>query len=522
MENKEKNIDDLFREGLGGYAETPPPAAWDRLEKKLEVNKTANAGRSYRGYGYFAIVVLLLLLGVSIVRNIAGSSFYSPKNVASNENSVTNAPGGTNPDSTTKNANIPITQTKEIATGNNNAVDKVENEKNDQVRKNAEPGKTDRSTRTIVGNNKTDQNKRILPAGKKNHLNNYTSSETSKEKNNSKGKNGTETGENANDREIVYNSSTLNTTAKKVTGPHADEQDATGKSKEVAIAPAKPIPTKPKANLADENGTKQKARAKFNRFEAGVKAGYETGFNNDAAKKAIVSPYLQFNFTPKFSIMLQPSIKSAFLSSRRIGTPQSYYKVNNDGKTTFVDSIPVYSPDGTGLLWVRDYTYSQSHDSIVKISSIGGSYTEFEVPVLIKYSISKKFSVYGGVNVIYSKLINISEKTNITRSIPVTKPKSTISDYNAPAPTPPSIDSVITYSGTPISSYTGPQYPATQSSQVRYGYMLGFSYEYNKRWLFDALVQQASVNANMQAGYNINSALSAAYLRLTLGYKLTK
>ena len=52
--------------------------------------------------------------------------------------------------------------------------------------------------------------------------------------------------------------------------------------------------------------------------------------------------------------------------------------------------------------------------------------------------------------------------------------------------------------------------------------MLGFSYEFYKRWLFDALVQQSNVSPNIQAGYNVNTALSSPYLRFTLGYKLTK
>jgi hypothetical protein len=52
--------------------------------------------------------------------------------------------------------------------------------------------------------------------------------------------------------------------------------------------------------------------------------------------------------------------------------------------------------------------------------------------------------------------------------------------------------------------------------------MVGFSYEYQKRWLFDGLMQQTQAPANMQGGYNINSALSSTYFRFTLGYKLLK
>jgi hypothetical protein len=302
------------------------------------------------------------------------------------------------------------------------------------------------------------------------------------------------------------------------------ENQPVEKTKVLAAVTPKSTAPKSTVNKNNEEAAKGKTSPYFPRFELGIKAGYETGFDNDAAKKAVVSPYVQYNLTPKWSVMLQPSVKSAFLSSRIIGAPQSYYKVNNDGKVS-MDSSVIEITDGASFvdsLWKRTYTYSQTHDSIVKTSSIGGTYLEFEIPVLLKYNISKNFSVYGGVNIIYGKLISATENTNISQPIIKTAPPTnTIGGYYKPAPTP-TIDSVIAYSGNPISSYTGPQYPATNSSLLRCGYMIGFTWQYDKRWLFDALVQQASVPANYQGGYNINSALSSAYLRLTIGYKLTK
>jgi hypothetical protein len=40
--------------------------------------------------------------------------------------------------------------------------------------------------------------------------------------------------------------------------------------------------------------------------------------------------------------------------------------------------------------------------------------------------------------------------------------------------------------------------------------------------MVDALLQQANVKNNIQAGYNVNAALSATYFRFSLGYKLSK
>jgi hypothetical protein len=50
--------------------------------------------------------------------------------------------------------------------------------------------------------------------------------------------------------------------------------------------------------------------------------------------------------------------------------------------------------------------------------------------------------------------------------------------------------------------------------------MIGFTYAYHKRWLFDALLQQSSGKSDIKAGYDINSSLSAPYLRVSIGYKL--
>jgi hypothetical protein len=52
--------------------------------------------------------------------------------------------------------------------------------------------------------------------------------------------------------------------------------------------------------------------------------------------------------------------------------------------------------------------------------------------------------------------------------------------------------------------------------------MLGFSYEFKKRWMADMLLQQSKAKPHIQAGYDVNSALSLPYIRLTLGYRLTK
>jgi hypothetical protein len=61
-----------------------------------------------------------------------------------------------------------------------------------------------------------------------------------------------------------------------------------------------------------------------------------------------------------------------------------------------------------------------------------------------------------------------------------------------------------------------------QENMLRVGYMIGLSYEYSQRWLFDALIQHSPLKPDVKDGYNLNSSLSSPYFRLSVGYKLTK
>ena len=265
-----------------------------------------------------------------------------------------------------------------------------------------------------------------------------------------------------------------------------------------------------------------KSKPVFDRFEMGIKAGYEKGFAFDAARKAIVSPYLQYNLSPKFSLMVQPSAKAAKVATRNIGNASSYYKVNNDGATALVESVPIYLPSGLGYdtLWVNNYSYSQTHDSIVKSNTYGGTYVEADLPILLKYYIVPKFSVYGGVNIAYGKLTGVKEHTYTSDPIMQKGDSFTVTRQRVALPEPPALTSVIRYAGTPYSTYSGPQYPTNKGATLRLGYMVGFSYEFKDKWLVDGLVQQGMAKQDVQGGYNINKTLSAAYFRFTIGYKI--
>ena len=118
----------------------------------------------------------------------------------------------------------------------------------------------------------------------------------------------------------------------------------------------------------------------------------------------------------------------------------------------------------------------------------------------------------------YSKLINVEEQTYTSGPMVQEKTGVTLAALSAPAPAAPSASSVFPTG--PV--YNGPVYPSPKGDLLRIGYMLGFSYEYKKRWLFDVLVQQATAKPNYEGGANTNAPLELPYFRFTIGYKILK
>jgi len=277
-----------------------------------------------------------------------------------------------------------------------------------------------------------------------------------------------------------------------------------------------------------ENSLPKEAISKIiaDRLEAGVKGGYEGGFGTNAAQKLVGSFYLQYKLSPKFALMAQPTAKIAHLTSQTINGKQTFYNEHNDSNSTVTPIAAVYITTQEGnqdtIGYNQKYTFSQTHDSIVKSYAYGGTTVELELPILLKYSISDKLSVYGGINIIYDRTYGIKEQTYTAKNIAVTADTTVQWAPLQPSPAAPSASSVLKYTGTTSSNYAGPLYPTQSNNLLRFGYMLGFSYEFRKRWLFDALMQQGSAKSNVQGAYDINKPLALPYFRVTLGYKLGK
>lgn len=530
MKNYWKHIDDFFGEKLGKYRETPPPDVWDDLDKRLDTLTPAPPKvNPSRWIWHAGMVSLIAVLGVSLVRKAMSSNGQSRTNAvataaAPEAASTANAHTANTAANTQDIAGATATGAAQQApaTGSSN---------------NAAPG----------GN--TVATAQPLAAGTRNSV---------AAQGNHYGRNGSHTaytGGNTGSRHSSGNSAANNNTtpnsfaattgSTRAPGSGSDAmegiarrtntdaaaatpslQSAIATPQATAPAKAKEQPVKkdslqPKQTIKPEEQPLAKKKGPH-RIEAGIKAGFEQGLANGAASKAVVSPYVQYKISPKLAIMLQPAAKYAQLPGRNVGNAQSYYKVNNDGTVTqHGPSDMSIQVNGSVIdtTYTTRYTYRQSHDSVVKSYRYGGSYMEYELPILLRYQIRPSVSVYGGVNMVISRTNSITEQVytqqGIVRSVDTTLVTSSL-------PAPPPVHTVIGYSGTPLPEYNAPLYKSDAATRIGFGYMLGVSYQYSNRWLLDATMQQAPAGSPVPGGYYVSQPLTSPYFRLSVGYTLVK
>jgi len=524
MEKQQTHIDDFFKDELGSYTEAPPPAAWDALQKKLTIYPPQPPRLAYHWLGYSAMCVLILSLGLSLARKVNVDADFlnsssTQKNttiisqpvaanaLATNIPSTTNTPSTNNTLSTSAPAQLSqndnsttTTGTPAKNTGNNPAKTRqpiaTENNQSNTSTSSNHDGKHNKGSKLLAANH----SKNRKPG---NATQNIILAATYEPATKSSGK-----PSNENDN-VAINNTII---------PQADkskkEDNKTTTQKEDK-----------KQQPADEKQTppKHKNKPSFNRFEAGVKGGFETSADGgNTAHKYLGSVYLQYNLSPKFSIMTQPAIKFANVNNTSLDHPTSYYRENADSNHVDGTPYPVLLGGTTIIGYRTDYQYSQTHDSIVKSNNTGGKYAEYEIPLLLKFSFNKSFSLYGGVNIDYSKQPGVTENTFTQKNISIGKDTSIFTPIYGTV-TAPYTSSVITYPATSdITNYRG--YTVSTAATFRLGYMFGISYEYSDRWLLDVLMQQTTAKSNVQGPNNIdiNTPLSSTYLRFTIGYKLIK
>ena len=494
MKNYRKHIDDFFREKLGRYRETPPADVWDSLDARLDTLLPKAPG-AYRWLNHFGIVSLILILSVPVVRRLSGNAIQ--QKVVLHDQTIAAAKVAAPAINTSAGGPAPA-EVKGMPAAEGNASTAAGKEPHDK------------NNAALLINN-------VAPSRSAARFNGNALPRKSIAMN--KKQQGNQLHKDQGQQENIYNG-----TAEKP-GPMADnlENEKSGVPTTQVAATNKTQSQKLPAAMSKSNaeGHADGHKKEFHAFEAGVKVGYERGFNDLVATKYVLAPFLQYNLSSRFAVMTQPAIKSAKTNIRKFGKTASYYKVNNDGTVTqdgaSTPNIIFEGGVGVDTTYNTTYTYRQTHDSIAKSYITGGSYVEYELPVLLKYSLVRGLSVYGGVNLVYSKSTTITENTYTQSGIGRTV---SVSNSGQEIPQPLPLNQVITYSGTEYANQA-PLY-TTRENKLRFGYMVGFSYEYCQRWMFDGLMLQTPVKPDIQKGYTTNSTMSAPYFRMTVGYKITR
>ena len=271
-------------------------------------------------------------------------------------------------------------------------------------------------------------------------------------------------------------------------------------------------------SLANKATAKKKVQRPVE-MEAGVKLGFEMGFQRYQANKYILAAYLQYGIG-RWALALQPAFKVAHNThTGSLGDNQNYYSVTNQPYyTQLTDTI-----NPANNIRTRTFSYSETHDSIVVGHQIDTkSFGEIELPILFKYKATKSLSVFGGVLLNYSNtVIRIKEDKQVFSRTGNYIYRDSFNANNT-APSVPEASTVFNYSGIAYAKYTNAGYEDASSMKLRTGYMLGASYTIHDKFMIDVSLQQNLSNMNYVPNEKVKGIYTQPYVRITAGYKLFK
>lgn len=300
-----------------------------------------------------------------------------------------------------------------------------------------------------------------------------------------------------------------------------------------------PIDTPDKDSLNNTAEIKEpKVRKKISLpIELGVKAGYAAGFDREwRANKVAFAPYINYKLPKGFSLIFQPTYHTG---NANIGTfangEQNYYNItgssfDSTGRVVrgVIDSTVVTAnpPDTV----YRTYTYRQTYDSIhTSYSVTQRAMWDVELPLMLKYDINNNFSVMVGASATYSSVLQteVKEETySLTNEyVEDIEPETFFVTYQGQQPPegPPrkGYDDIFNYTGESFTNYN-PRQSTNSKSFMRYGFMIGASYNFNERWMIDIMMHKTGVNTNAVPDKELQRLYTQPYLRIMVGYKFFK
>lgn len=242
-----------------------------------------------------------------------------------------------------------------------------------------------------------------------------------------------------------------------------------------------------------------------NRFEGGLKMGYETGVLSYTARKFTLAAYLQYNINSRLGIILQPAIKTATTSSAYTRDKGNYFQITDMRDSLFL------TKDSSNY-----YAYRQTFDSFIIRQMAERRYAELDLPLMLKYQLDKHIAISAGFNVTLGRIINLHTETQTIKDLVLRDTVSSfVWDTVKPRPSPE-----FAHPGSvPYSSYV-PPVADDGGSPVRLGYTLGVTYTFRDRFQVDFMVQKSTGRLSEVPDARIRQLYTQHYFRLMFGYKL--
>lgn len=273
-------------------------------------------------------------------------------------------------------------------------------------------------------------------------------------------------------------------------------------------------------------------------FAAGIKLGFTRGFDPVwNANKWVIAPYVEYGLSSNFSVMFQPAF---LIGKAKVGTlpnsDQVFYEILN---TTF-DSIAyvsrgkidssIITPNPPDTVF-RTYRYGQVYDSIhVGYKVTNTQQWDAELPIMVKYKVNKTFAFIVGASATYSSVLRTKEEVTRYQGLmrqyeDVHAPQTffvTVQGQEPPAG-PPRKDAgnLFPYNTSPFSNYQPRQITETNNFW-RYGFMVGASASIKERLMVELMLHKSGVDVNSVPDKQLQKIYTQPYLRLMVGYKLTK
>lgn len=328
--------------------------------------------------------------------------------------------------------------------------------------------------------------------------------------------------------------------------PGINNEDSDGAPSEISIAAPPPQDTSKKKTATDTSKSileqtvyaVDNSRKKPLPFAAGIKLGFTRGFDPVwNADKWVIAPYVEYGLSSNFSVMFQPAF---LIGKAKVGTlpnsDQVFYEILN---TTF-DSIAyvsrgkidssVITPNPPDTVF-RTYRYGQVYDSIhVGYKVTNTQQWDVELPVMVKYKLNKTFAFIAGASATYSSVLRTKEEVTRYQGLmhqyedvhtPQTFYVTTQGQEPPPGPPRKDVNTIFPYNTSPFSNYQPRQITETNNFW-RYGFMLGASATIKERLMVELMLHKSGVDVNSVPDKQLQKIYTQPYLRLMVGYKLTK